>query len=211
MPGGTWWLPGRRAPATLYGDNFVIQRSDAGDGQEQGLVRVEGDAAIQPWVPPIEMGLVAIGQTSFRTALAVYRRGLPPEVVETDCSVVEEEWGAREGSACLAMVPLEAPGAGGEEGEREHPRRTGRVRFRCDRCGRVNVKAFNPLAWNYGAVLCRCEGCAVVHLLRDEKGVFGIWRRPEKAVPAAGLLGRLHPSIMQDKEWRSGGFELFDL
>lgn len=203
-----------RSRDVLYGDNFVIQREAV--TQPEGLVVHRGEAVrIQQWTPSPEMGIVPLGPSVFRTALSVYRRGLPPEVIETECFVVEgpeaDVANPAAGSECLAIVPRDANRQ--EREENAHPRRTSRVRFTCDRCRTVNVKAVNPHAWQCGAVLCRCEGCNAVHLLRDQKGVFDALRRPKR--PQRGqelpveLIGRLDPSILRDPSWRSGGFELW--
>ena len=48
-----------------------------------------------------------------------------------------------------------------------HPRRTRHVMFRCNLCGESSTKAVNPHAWAQGSVFARCDGCTVVHKLRD--------------------------------------------
>lgn len=218
LPNGTWWLNDQaRSRDVLYGDNFVIQREQI--PQPEGLVVQRDDAVmIQQWVPSPEMGIVPMGPAMFRTALSLYRRGLPPEVIETKSFVLEDpEPGPATpttGSKCLAIVRRDATPQ--QQEENLHPRRTWRVRFTCDRCRTVNVKAVNPHAWECGAVLCRCEGCNVVHLLRDQRGVFDTLKRTKRSNPVRQgrelpleLIGSLDPSVLQDPSWKSGGFELW--
>lgn len=47
------------------------------------------------------------------------------------------------------------------------PRRTSRLHFTCNVCGHRNEKLVNPRAWHEGTVFARCDGCSVVHKLKD--------------------------------------------
>lgn len=47
------------------------------------------------------------------------------------------------------------------------PRRTSRLHFTCNMCGHRNEKLINPRAWEEGTVFARCDGCSVVHKLKD--------------------------------------------
>lgn len=54
----------------------------------------------------------------------------------------------------------------------EHPRRTRRLLFTCNLCGQSNSKRVNPIAWERGSVFARCDGCDVVHKLKDNLKVM---------------------------------------
>ena len=44
--------------------------------------------------------------------------------------------------------------------------------FTCTVCGTRQTKTFTKRAYQYGAVLIRCEGCHTVHLVADNLGWF---------------------------------------
>lgn len=52
------------------------------------------------------------------------------------------------------------------------PRRTSRVKFKCDRCGATNIKPINPHAWHEGTIFAKCGKCSVTHKLIDNLHLF---------------------------------------
>ena len=53
-----------------------------------------------------------------------------------------------------------------------HPRRTRTLRWTCKLCDATTHSPVNPRAWAGGAVFATCGGCATIHKLRDNLGLF---------------------------------------
>ncbi len=62
------------------------------------------------------------------------------------------------------------------------PRRTSRLHFTCNMCGHRNEKLINPRAWEEGTVFARCDGCSVVHKLKDNLNLIDeiVYNRDEE-------------------------------
>ena len=164
LPQGVWWLKHANVrEEAAYGDTFVIHRSQ--DSPKELVLAPQEQMTLQVWQPAtVERQMIVL-----RSPYHI----LPPEF-DADAVVVDVEVTehtaltfAGEGPACEPVHP--APSS---------RRRTRKVKFTCNRCQTTTEKFINPLAWNHGVVLCRCDGCAVVHIIRDEKGVFSCLKGP---------------------------------
>lgn len=116
--------------------------------------------------------------------LAVRRRdrGGPPAVARawdgvldiTDWAVVDS-WPAPaalpQPQAAAAGLAL-APGRAAPLPTPRHPRRTRTLRWTCKLCDATTHSPVNPRAWAGGAVFATCGGCATIHKLRDNLGLF---------------------------------------
>lgn len=65
------------------------------------------------------------------------------------------------------------------------PRRTSRLHFTCNICGHRNEKLVNPRAWHEGTVFARCDGCSIVHKLKDNLNLIDeiVYSRDEEQQP----------------------------
>lgn len=56
-------------------------------------------------------------------------------------------------------------------------------------CGHRNEKLINPRAWHEGTVFARCDGCSVVHKLKDNLNLIDeiVYSRDESAVGEADV------------------------
>lgn len=171
LPDGVWLNPRDHNYAILYGSTFVIQRDRVGG---PGLVRTNRDwDMIQVWTPPAPTDLVTRDQPGQLQPFASVTLDvdfvdvLPPEV---------DGESPPECASCTALVfaGSSRSDCDSEVGNSLNPRRTKKMQFTCNRCGTRNTNFVNPHAWKNGAVFCRCKGCSIVHLIRDEKRIFWV-------------------------------------
>lgn len=190
LPQGVWWLKHANVKEeAAYGDSFVIHRP-----QDTELMMAPRPCAVQVWHP----GAPWMHRSPYRL--------LPPEfdsdVVEVEYVSLEEETSALALTGVGPVVePVESP---------RNPRRTQKVKFTCNRCRTRTEKFVNPIAWNRGVVFCRCDGCHVVHLIRDEKGVFSCLKGPlftqsmdPEKIPKGLPQHPKMPNEEEDAEWLS--------
>lgn len=172
MPGGVWLNPKDHNYQILYGSTFVIQRDRVGG---PGLVLANRDwDMIQVWAPSTPTDLVAWdqpGQLQCLDAAILDVDYVDISSTSKDAASDPEDCG----SACTSLV-YAGPFQSSHTSDMEtslNPRRTRKMQFTCNRCGTRNTNSVNPHAWKNGAVFCRCDGCGIVHLIRDEKNILG--------------------------------------
>lgn len=205
--GGVWLNRKLHDHDVLYGSTFVIQRDRVGG---PGLVLSKHSSdMIQVWVPGLPKDLVS-SATPDAWGLQTTPK-LPPEAGRVIDAEARDVGAPVAETETTAMVWLGSEEDGGDEDVREggNPRRTRKVQFTCDRCGWRNTKLVNPHAWDTGAVLCRCENCEVVHLIRDQKGIF--WGLKDEEFPRVqiGVDLPIPPTLEQSPDFddRIGGTE----
>lgn len=162
--GGYWWLGARKDVTLVFGDQFVLQRPRVGgEGlvpSPQASVQVYRPPAAAPAVRPRQPVVLALpGQLVIDTEY---------ELLESSSYSPPQQWGIVHVGSVGGVTTQDAGPARGK-----HPRRTRRLRFTCNLCCTVNEKEVNPHAWAQGSVFCRCEGCTVVHKLKDNLKVRG--------------------------------------
>ncbi|GMH33030.1 hypothetical protein BSKO_00864 [Bryopsis sp. KO-2023] len=214
LPGGVWLNRKLHDHDVLYGSTFVIQRDRVG-GPGLVLSKRNGEM-IQVWVPGLPTDLVTSTQPSAWGLQAT--PGLPPEVkfteaVDVEACDVDPSGEHRLSSGSTALVWMGSDVAEDQDDDfaqgSSSPRRTSKLRFTCDRCGARNAKFVNPHAWNKGVVFCRCDGCDVVHLVRDGKGIFSNLKGPVFPNLRANTKIDIPPGLPQKPDFpgRSGGVE----
>ena len=74
------------------------------------------------------------------------------------------------------------------------PRRTSRLHFTCNMCGHRNEKLVNPRAWHEGTVFARCDGCSVVHKLKDNLNLIDeiVYARDDEEAEELAALSADH-------------------
>lgn len=160
LPQGVWWLKHANVKQeAAYGPSFVIHRPEMNPTE---LVKQPDPVTLQVWSPTM----------LFRPHFPL----LPPKF-DSDAEIVEVEWMPIDTSS--SALVLQGIGPVCEDvHEPSSPRRTQKIKFTCNRCQTQTEKFVNPHAWHHGVVFCRCDGCAVVHLIRDQKGVFSCLKGP---------------------------------
>lgn len=213
LPRGVWWLRHTKVrEEAVFGDTFVIHRP-----QQPSLdlvVTPSEDRTVQVWIP----------NTTGAGIVPIPRPGLlPPEFAEEELTIDVEiltddvESSSKEETALVFLgTRVDAESVD----QPSSPRRTSKVKFTCNRCQTRNEKFVNPHAWNHGVVFCRCEGCKVIHLIRDQKGIFSCLKGPlftqqidpEKLnIPEGFPQNPTMPerSDPEDDDQAVGGFEVF--
>lgn len=174
LPQGVWWLKHANVKKeAAYGDSFVIHRPE--QSQTELMLAPQEDMMVQVWHPNV--GAHVLLRPPFHL--------LPPEF-DSDVRVVEVEYVPLEKETSALVFAGEGPVCENIS-QPSSPRRTRKVKFTCNRCQTRTEKFINPHAWNHGVVFCRCDGCNVVHLIRDQKGIFSC------------LKGPLFPQVMDPK------------
>lgn len=151
--GGYWWLGLRRDVQEVYGEDFIIFRPS----NSEGLVASPRPPVPQAYSSPPRVRNTTIAHKLLTSGVIV---------VDTTFDVVPDN-----NSDCVGIVPLFTPTVVSPADTR-HPRRTKRIHFTCRLCGEKNDKAINPHAWATGSVFARCDGCSVVHKLKDNLKIF---------------------------------------
>eukprot|EP00210_Caulerpa_lentillifera_P001882 g1811.t1 len=173
LPHGVWWLRHTNVrEEAVFGDTFVIHRSQ--DPPLNLVVAPSGDKTVQVWIPNTKgAGIVLTKKPGL----------LPPEFADEEMTIdVEiltgEEEEDNQSKEETALVFMGSNKITESEVKPSSPRRTSKVKFTCNRCHTRTEKFVNPHAWNHGVVFCRCEGCKVIHLIRDQKGIFSCLKGP---------------------------------
>ena len=163
LPQGVWWLKHANVKEeAAYGDSFVIHRPRT--PPTEIVVVPQEEMMVQVWHPTAHVNL-----------RPPYH--LLPPVFDSD--VVEVEFMSLEEDVTTSALVFVGEGPVCESVHQpSSPRRTQKVKFTCNRCQTRTEKFINPHAWNHGVVFCRCDGCQVVHLIRDQKGVFSCLKGP---------------------------------
>ena len=166
LPQGVWWLKHANVKdEAAYGHSFVIHRRR--DPPKDIVVASQEEKMVQVWHPHmVDMNVV------LRSPCAL----LPPEF-DSDAIDVEVEEVEPVSSSAIVFAGT-GPICEKLPQEPTSRRRTRKVKFTCNRCRTRTEKFINPHAWNHGVVFCRCDGCKVVHLIQDRKGVFSCLKGP---------------------------------
>ena len=152
--------------------------------ETHSYVRIEKDQEQSGWVNPNDV--------RFSTALVMYGDKQPREtslvgltvggmiVEDTEFDVIGETVG--EGNSDTknvhgmvhvgSMMKSDQFNHHHEHKTKKHPRRTLAIRFTCNLCDEHTFATVNPLAWKSGSVFAKCQGCGVVHKLKDHLRIF---------------------------------------
>eukprot|EP01024_Parvocaulis_polyphysoides_P054720 TRINITY_DN553_c1_g2_i1.p1 TRINITY_DN553_c1_g2~~TRINITY_DN553_c1_g2_i1.p1 ORF type:complete len:314 (+),score=10.02 TRINITY_DN553_c1_g2_i1:141-944(+) len=186
LPNNVVWLdPSSCNFDVLYGRNFVIQREKIGG---PGLVLYHRPP------PPLKKLYKRSQSTQVVVAPKVFTT--PPTVFgENDLQITEyvllqdeEQQISSQNDVVsidrittgMILHPLYSSQRTQNEEEKDDnlyetgsqsPRRTAKVRFTCNLCNAVNLKAVNPAAFKTGTIFAKCGKCGVTHKLIDNLNV----------------------------------------
>eukprot|EP01023_Acetabularia_acetabulum_P006887 TRINITY_DN1292_c0_g1_i1.p1 TRINITY_DN1292_c0_g1~~TRINITY_DN1292_c0_g1_i1.p1 ORF type:complete len:266 (-),score=28.61 TRINITY_DN1292_c0_g1_i1:1861-2658(-) len=184
LPNNVVWLdPGSCKHDVLYGGNFVIRREKIGG---PGLVLYQKTpATLQKLQNRCTSTQVVVAPKVFTTPPTVFGEN-DIETVEYVIFQDEEEESQNDVVSIdrittnIILHPLysnqhqenkELEDPNLYETGSNSPRRTSKVRFTCNLCRAVNLKAVNPAAFKTGTIFAKCGKCGVTHKLIDNLNV----------------------------------------
>lgn len=164
------WIPGLQAiQYDLYGPSFIIHRSSI-PTQPNCSNKEQLNLIYRPSFPMLSSGLP---QSSYPLVYIQREQscvGIIPSDTEPKCESNEEEQ--------FDSSVFETPNSGFS------PRRTAKLKFKCNLCGAVNIKPVNPTAFKECTVFAQCASCNVTHKIVDNLKLFHEFKGPVFGSPS---------------------------
>eukprot|EP00890_Picochlorum_soloecismus_P005849 jgi/Picsp_1/6265/NSC_03617-R1_protein len=175
LPGGEyWWLDSKKNVDVIYGNHFVIERPRCGG---EGLVPYSVGGKLQMTSSPLsaqeQSEALSVFGHDFLSLKNSKSKGLLGGGTVSRYLLPESSSASSNISSCSLPVLVSGNSPEIAPPPMSHPRRTARLSFTCNLCGkRMKHVPVNPHAWKNGSVFCTCEGCRVVHKLKDNLEIF---------------------------------------